>query len=162
MRLETSPEQEERYLGMIDAASAEVVELLDLLSLVARVEGDRYDPVVLEADTAELARAGAELAGEGVSAGGTGAEVQVDVSAVGRALGSLARCAKRHGGVEAVTLEARGTSVLVAPVVAAAAPIVLGEELRDLGAAIAVRVVRALGGDVALDGETLVVTLPQA
>jgi hypothetical protein len=38
---------------------------------------------------------------------------------------------------------------------------VLGEELRDLGAAVAVRVVHALGGSVALDGETLTVKLPE-
>jgi hypothetical protein len=38
---------------------------------------------------------------------------------------------------------------------------VLGEELRDLGAAVAVRVVRALGGSVDLDGDTLTVRLPE-
>ena len=43
---------------------------------------------------------------------------------------------------------------------AAAAPIVLGETAKDLGAAVAVRLVRALGGEVALDGERLTVTLP--
>ena len=36
-----------------------------------------------------------------------------------------------------------------------------GDELRDLGAAVAVRVVEALGGSVDLDGETLTVRLPQ-
>ena len=44
---------------------------------------------------------------------------------------------------------------------AASAPVVLGQELRDLGAAVAVRVVEALGGSVDLDGETLTVRLPQ-
>jgi hypothetical protein len=38
---------------------------------------------------------------------------------------------------------------------------VLGEELRDLGAAVGVRVVRALGGSVELQGDTLTVTLPE-
>jgi hypothetical protein len=36
---------------------------------------------------------------------------------------------------------------------------VLGEDLRDLGAAIAVRLIRAQGGSVALDGETLRIRL---
>jgi len=36
----------------------------------------------------------------------------------------------------------------------------MGESLRDLGAAIALRVVEALGGSSVLDGETLVVRLP--
>jgi hypothetical protein len=37
---------------------------------------------------------------------------------------------------------------------------VMGETAKDLGAAVAVRLVRAVGGDVTLDGERLVVTLP--
>jgi hypothetical protein len=37
----------------------------------------------------------------------------------------------------------------------ASAPVVLGEDLRDLGAAVAVRLLRAQGGSVELDGETL-------
>ena len=48
------------------------------------------------------------------------------------------------------------------PVAESAAPIVLGEEQRDLGAAVAVMLIRALGGEVALDGERLTVTLPTA
>jgi hypothetical protein len=38
---------------------------------------------------------------------------------------------------------------------------VLGEDLRDLGAAVGVLLVRRLGGSVSLDGETLVVRLPE-
>jgi hypothetical protein len=44
-------------------------------------------------------------------------------------------------------------------VTANAAPVVLGEDLRDLGAAIAVRQLRAQGGSLALEGERLIVTL---
>ena len=69
------------------------------------------------------------------------------------------RAADRHGGVDvAVTVD--GPRVTIEPVTAEAAPIVLGESAKDLGAAVAVRLVRALGGEVALDGERLVVTLP--
>jgi hypothetical protein len=39
--------------------------------------------------------------------------------------------------------------------------VLLGDELRDLGAAVAVRVVRAQGGSVELDGDTLSVRLPE-
>jgi hypothetical protein len=49
----------------------------------------------------------------------------------------------------------------LAPVTASSAPVVLGEDLRDLGAAVAVRVVHALGGSVELEGETLTITLPE-
>ena len=50
--------------------------------------------------------------------------------------------------------------VAIEPVVASAAPVVLGEDQKDLGAAVAVRLVRALGGEVGLEGERLTVTLP--
>ena len=42
---------------------------------------------------------------------------------------------------------------------ASAAPVVLGDDLRDLGAAVAVRLVRRLGGSVSVAGETLTVRL---
>jgi hypothetical protein len=50
--------------------------------------------------------------------------------------------------------------IAIAPVTEGTAPILLGQEARDLGALIALRVVRALGGSVALDGERLLVRLP--
>jgi signal transduction histidine kinase len=142
-----------RWLGMIDAATDELVGLLDQLSLAARIESDRYEPVTREADSLELARTAVP------TASGEGAAAEVDVDVVVRSLAALARAASRHGGVE-VTVEVRGLHIAIAPVVPEAAPIVLGEELKDLGAAVAVRSVRALGGSVELDGERLVVTLP--
>jgi signal transduction histidine kinase len=142
-----------RYLGIIDQASDELVDLLDQVSLAARIEGGRYEPLLREADSLELARAAVP------GATGVGSAVHVDVDAVERSLAALARAASRHGGAE-VSTSVDGREVSVAPVTPEAAPIVLGEDLKDLGAAVAVRVVRALGGDVALDGERLVVTLP--
>lgn len=142
-----------RYLGIMDEASAELVQLLDVLSLAARIEGSRYDPVLREAGSLELAQAAVP------GATGEGAPVRVDVEAVERAFAGLARAAGRHGGVE-ISVEVAGREVSFEPVVAEAAPIVLGEDPKDLGAAVAVRLVRALGGEVELDGERLVVTLP--
>ena len=139
-----------RYLGLIDTSAGELAELLDLLSLAARIEGGRYDPVVREADSLELAPDGST---------GTGAVVFVDPEPVERSLAALRRAAALHGGVE-VSASVDGPRVTIEPVVEAAAPIVLGETVKDLGAAVAVRLVRALGGDVALDGERLTVTLP--
>ncbi len=142
-----------RWLEMIDSASEELVVLLDELSLAARIEGGRYEPVTREVDSLELARAAVP------EASGTGAAVEVDVDAVERSLAALARAASRHGGVD-VSVTVRGAVVAIAPVAAETAPIVLGEELKDFGAAVAVRLIRALGGSVALDGDRLVVTLP--
>jgi hypothetical protein len=126
------------------------VVLLDLLSLAARVEDGRYDPVLHEADSLALAPDGAT---------GTGAIVNVDPEPVARALSSLARAAARHGGVD-VSTAVDGPSISIEPVVVAAAPVVLGEDQKDLGAAVAVRLLRALGADVTLAGERLTVTLP--
>jgi signal transduction histidine kinase len=153
IRTDAEPEQRARYLGIIDEASAELVELTDRLSLAARIEGGRYEPVLREADSLELARAADE------SASGTGAPVQVDVEAVTRALADLRRAAARHGGVEP-EVRVQGALVTIAPVPAAAGPTVLGEDAKDLGASVAVLLVRALGGEVALDGEALSVRLP--
>ena len=53
----------------------------------------------------------------------------------------------------------RGTEIEVAPITPSAANVVLGKDLRDLGAAVAVLAVDALGGSVSLDGETLTIRL---
>jgi len=142
-----------RYLGMIDAASDELVQLLDVLSLAARIEGSRYDPVLREIDSLQLAQAAIP------GATGTGETVEVDVAAVQRALAALARAAARHGGVE-VSGTVAGAEVSILPIVRDAGPVVLGDDPKDLGAAVAVRLVRVLGGEVSLEGERLVVTLP--
>ena len=76
-----------------------------------------------------------------------------------RSLAGLQFAAARHGGAE-VKVTVDGPKVMFEPVAESAAPIVLGEEQRDLGAAVAVMLIRALGGEVALDGERLTVTLP--
>jgi signal transduction histidine kinase len=150
-----------RYVEMIEAASAQLAELLDDLSLAARIESRRYDPTAMEADSLELARGAAERLGEErVGVAGAGATVRVDVPATDRALSSLARCALRHGGLERVELRVDGPELTIAPITPSAAPVVLGEDLRDLGAAVAVRAIRALGGTVELEGETLRVWLP--
>ena len=52
---ELDEEKRLRYLGLIDSAADELVVLLDLLALAARIEGGRYDPVVREADSLALA-----------------------------------------------------------------------------------------------------------
>ena len=147
---ELDDEKRARYLGLIDNAADELAALLDLLSLAARIDGGRYDPVLRDGDSLLLAPEGAT---------GTGATVQVDPEPVTRALAALARAAARHGGVE-VAVSVDGPRISYEPVVADAAPIVVGESQKDLGSAVAVQLVRALGGTVALEGERLTVTLP--
>jgi signal transduction histidine kinase len=161
VRMEDLGEPASRYLSMIDEASQELSALIDELGLVARIEAGRYEPALREVDTRELANAAAARLGtERVEVDGAGGTVTVDPEAAQRAVSALARCALRHGGLERVDVRAEGAELTVSPITSASAPVVLGEDLRDLGAAAAVRVVRALGGSVSLDGETLHVRLP--
>jgi signal transduction histidine kinase len=149
-----------RYVEMINAASAQLADLIDDLSVSARLAGDRYDPPLRSVDTMELALAAVERLGEErVRVSGEGAEIELDPEAAERAVGALARCALRHGGLEEVELAVRGQELEISPVTPASAPVLLGEDLRDLGAAVAVRVVQARGGSVAVEGETLTVRL---
>jgi signal transduction histidine kinase len=160
VRMEGFDENVTRYLGMIETASTQIAELIDELSLGARIQAGRYDPVRGSMSTLELARAAAEELGEQrVGVGGDGVDVEVDVDATRRAVAALARCALRHGGLERVELAVTGEDLRLSPITSASAPVVLGEDLRDLGAAIAVRLLRAQGGSVALDGETLQIRL---
>jgi signal transduction histidine kinase len=162
IRTEELEEPASRYLGMIEAASEQMVELLDELGLAARIEAGRYEPSLREVDTLDLAREAAAALGEDrVRAGGEGGTVRVDLEATQRGVSALAQCALRHGGLELVDVTATGAELTIAPITPASAPVVLGEDLRDLGAAVAVRLIRALGGSVELDGETLHVRLPE-
>ena len=161
IRGDSLEEPASRYVAMIDAAATQMVELLDELGLAARIEGDRYEPILREADTLVLARgAAAELGEDRVRAGGEGGAVAVDLEATQRAVTALAQCALRHGGVELVDVTAAGAELTIAPITPASAPVVLGQDLRDLGASVAVRLVQALGGSVEVSGEVLHVRLP--
>jgi signal transduction histidine kinase len=158
--LEDLDEAARRYVGMIMAASEQLTELLDELGLVTRIEAGRYEPALVDANTLELVTVAAGLVGEKAVAGGTGATVRVDRKPTERAVAALALCALRHGALDRVHIQVDGTDVLVSPVTPGAAPIVLAEDLKDLGAATARRLVEALGGSLALEGEVLRVRLP--
>jgi hypothetical protein len=54
-----------------------------------------------------------------------------------------------------------GAQLFISPVTTSSGPVLLAEELRDLGAAVGVIVIRALGGSVSVDGGTLAVKLPE-
>jgi len=149
----------DRYVEMIQAASGQLAEILDDLGLAARIEAGRFAPNLVEADTLELAVAAAGRVGDKASAGGTGADVRVERDATERGLAAFARCALRHGGLEEVGLTADGTMVVISPVLENVAPIILGDDLKDLGAAAARRLVEATGGSVDLEGERLLVRL---
>lgn len=159
-RLEELGDPADRYVGMILAATEQLTDLLDDLGLATRIEGGRYEPALVDVDTLELVTAAAGLVGEKAETDGTGATVRVDREPTERAVGALALCALRHGALDRIHIRADGTDVLVEPVTPDAAPIVLAEELKDLGAATARKLVEALGGSLSLEGEALRVRLP--
>jgi signal transduction histidine kinase len=149
-----------RYVTMISTATEQLRELIDELALASRIQAGRYDPVRKEVDTLELARAAAaKLGEERVEVEGEGTELELDADATERSVAALARCALRHGGLEHVRLGVGGAQLELAPVTPASAPVLLGEDLRDLGAAVAVRAIQAQGGSVELAGETLRIRL---
>jgi signal transduction histidine kinase len=144
-------ERTARFVGMIDEASDQLTELLDELGVIARIESARYDPPLVEADTLELATCDDPR----VAASGEGETIETDAATVARALRALGVAAARHGGVETVTWTVRGRELELAPVTAEAAPVVAGDALRDFSSIAARAVIEALGGSLALDGETL-------
>jgi signal transduction histidine kinase len=149
------------YTSMIEAASDQLGELIDELSLAARIESGRYDPKLERVPVAELADAAVErLGADRVSVSGGGGEVTVDVEAAKRSVSALVQCTLRHGGLDEVQVALDGSDVRVSPITPASAPVVLGQDLRDLGAAVAVMHIERLGGSVTVDAETLTVRLP--
>jgi len=152
----------QRYLEMIDLAALQLAELLDELGLAARIEGGRYEPNLQPIDTGDLAAGAAtELGSDRVFVEGEGTSVQVDRESMQRGVSALAQAALRHGGLEQVNVQVDGPTISISPVTAASGPVLLGQDLRDLGAAVAVLLVGAHGGSVGLDGETLSVRLPE-
>lgn len=161
-RLEELGEPAGRYVEMIGAATDQLAELLDLLSAAARIESGRFDPQLRPADTRELAdAAAARIQDDRASVEGTGADVRADPEWAGSAVASLAEAARRHGGLERITISVDGPRITIAPVVEGAGPIAVGEELKDFAAAVGARVLVRSGAEVALDGESLSVTFPQ-
>jgi signal transduction histidine kinase len=154
-RSEELDERTARFLGMIEAAAEQMTELLDGLAAAARIEAGRWEPVLREVDTLELARADDDR----IAVEGHGAQVETEAEAVERALRSLALAAVRHGPVERVTWRVSGRELALAPVTEAAGPVVTGDDLRDLGCLVARLVIEELGGSLALAGETLRVRL---
>jgi signal transduction histidine kinase len=151
----------DRYVEMIVAAAKQLDELIDELGLVARIRGERYDPAIQELDTRAIAEATVERLGDDrVRVEGEGAAVRVDVAATERGVAALVQSVLRHGGLDSTTVRVAGPEIEVDGVSDASAPVVLGQDIRDLGAAVAVQLIETLGGSVSRDGSILRIRLP--
>jgi signal transduction histidine kinase len=149
------------YAEMIETASQQLGELIDELSLVGRIAGGRYDPKLDEVAVDEIAADVVERLGEErVGVSGSGGTVTFDVDVTKRSVSALVQCALRHGGLDRVDVAVAGPELRVTPITPASAPVVLGEDLRDLGAAVAVIHLERLGGSVSVESDTLTIRLP--
>ncbi len=147
--------REARFVEMIDEAAGQMTGLLDDLGLAARIAAGRYEPVLVEVDTLELASSPAGR----ILTLGRGEAVETDAGPVRRGLEALALAAARYGGVASVTWTVTGREFLLAPLTADAVPVVTGESPRDLGALVARMAIERLGGTLTVAGEALRVLL---
>ena len=156
-RTEGHDETTARYLEMINAAATQLAELIDELSLA---RADRGRPLRPGAAGGRHARARA----------GRRRTARRRARAPSRATGRRSRSTPRPPSGRSprsrsarcataawseVELAVRGAELALSPITPASAPVVLGEDLRDLGAAVAVRVVQRARRGVAVDDETL-------
>ncbi len=148
-------ERSERFLGMIEEASEQMTELLNMLGVAARIEGSRWEPTLRDADTLELAAS----ADARIAVTGDGEAIETEPDALKVALESLALAAARYGPAERVTWEVRGRQLALSPVLPDARAVVVGEAPRDLGSLVARMVIEELGGSLTLEGERLIVAL---
>jgi signal transduction histidine kinase len=160
-RLDELGHPAERYVEMIGAATDQLAGLLDLLSAAARIESDRFEPQLRPANTRALAdAAAARLDDERVSVGGEGAEVRADPGSAATSVSALAEAARRHGGLDRITLTVAGPTISIGPIVGNAGAIAIGDDLRDFAAAVGVRVLRMSGVTVRVDDQALWITFP--
>jgi signal transduction histidine kinase len=150
-----------RYVEMIGAATDQLAALLDLLSVAARIEAGRFDAQRRPATTREVADAAAgKLENERVSVAGEGTQVATDPDWAAVAVSALAEAARRHGGLERITMNVDGSELSITPIVDRAGVIAIGDELRDFAAAVGTRVLRAGGAAVELEGDSLRIRFP--
>jgi signal transduction histidine kinase len=159
-RLDTLEQPADRYVEMIGAAADQLADLLDLLSVAARIEGERFEPQFTEVSALQLAEeAAGRLNGNAIVAG-DGAAVRADANWGAVALASVAEAARRHGGLERITLEVEGPSIAVGPIRDDAGAIAVGDELKDFAAAVGTRVLTATGAAVEPAGDRIEIRFP--
>lgn len=161
-RLDVLEAPADRYVEMIDAASKQMAQLLDLLGAAARIEAGRFEFQARESDSRELADAAAAQLEQGrATADGAGAPVSLDSNWAHTALAALGECVRRHGALDRVTFAVDGPAVSIGPVAEGVGRIAVGDDLKDFGAAVGTRVLTAMGAEIEADAERLVVRLPQ-
>jgi signal transduction histidine kinase len=161
-RLEEIGQPAARYVEMIGAATDQLAELLDLLSVASRIEAGRFEPQLRPTSSRELADAAASRLDDGrASVEGDGVEVRADPEWAATSVSALAEAARRHGGLDQISMAVAGSTISITPIVQGAGAIALGDDLRDFGAAVGVRVLQSGGVVCELDAESLKVRFPE-
>jgi signal transduction histidine kinase len=159
-RLDTLEPPATRYVEMIGAAADQLADLLDLLSVAARIESERFEPQFTEVSARELAEdAAGRLNGTAVVEG-DGAEVRAEANWGAAAVAAVAEAARRHGGLDQITLEVDGRSIAVSPIRDDAGAIAVGDDLKDFAAAVGTRVLTATGVSVDPAGDRIEIIFP--
>jgi signal transduction histidine kinase len=161
-RLDEIGQPADRYVEMIGAATDQLAALLDLLGAVARIEADRFEPQLRSMGTRELADDAARRIEDGRAAvEGEGTEVRADPEWAAVSISALAEAARRHGGLERITISVDGPAVAIGPIVNEAGAIAIGADLRDFSAAVGTQVLQKSGARVELDGDSLRIRFPE-
>lgn len=148
-RLGTLDERSSRFVEQIADGAAELGEVIDRLTLLARLEDGRFQPVLEPADTLALAHSvRGQLGDDAVGVAGSGGIILVDPGTTASALVALAACLLRHGGLEQIRLEAASARLRLTPLNDEVGAILLGADLRDLGAAYGSRLLSAIGASL--------------
>jgi signal transduction histidine kinase len=160
-RLEPLQPRTQRYIGLMVEGSGQLAELLDRLALITRIERGVYEPALREVDSLELAESAAAhvTAGE-VDVTGEGETVGIDPAPTEHSLAAFLTCAIRHGGCDSLACVVAGRELAIRPVTEESGAVLLGDDLRDFGAAAARIHVEALGGSVAVEDDALRLELP--
>ena len=148
-RIGTLDERSSRFIEHIAHGAAELGEVIDRLSLIARVEDGRFQPVLEPADTLALAHAVRDqLGADAVAVEGSGGIILADPETTVSALVALGASALRHGGLEQIRLAAASATLRLTPLSDAVGAILLGPDPRDLGAACGSRLLGAVGASL--------------
>jgi len=161
VRLDSLAAPADRYVEMIGTASDQMAQLLDLLAVAARIEGGRFEPQARSVDVRELVDTAAGRLGQQANVEGDGQTVEVDAGWAETALAALGECVRRHGALPVVSYSVSGPEVSIGPLGEGVGQIALGEELKDLGAAVGSKVLAAMGADLSVEGDSLKIRLPQ-
>jgi signal transduction histidine kinase len=159
-RLDTLEPPADRYVEMIGAAADQLADLLDLLSVAARIESERFEPQFTEVSARELAEEAAGLLNGAAVVEGDGADVRAEANWGAAAVAAVAEAARRHGGLEQITLEVEGQSIAVSPIRDDAGAIAVGDDLKDFAAAVGTRVLTATGVAVDPAGDRIEIRFP--